>query len=157
MDIYDLAYQMERDAMELYQSLAAGTEHPGIRDIFTKLAEDEENHADALKNLREEMKPELLSPSVQAVNTIFREIRENAPGGSLGGDLLSELRRALEIERKGMKFYKEQFEKLDTEDGQKLFQILSGLEEHHYTTIGDLIELVEEVDEENSRPVYPEV
>ena len=75
------------------------------------------------------------------VATVFASMKENVE--ELSPDLLVELRRALEIEKKGKEYYEEKFSELDTEEGQKLFKSLSRQEDYHYKTVENLIELIE--------------
>ncbi|MDA3958886.1 ferritin family protein [Oceanispirochaeta sp.] len=143
MDIFEFSIQMEHDAEELYRTLASKTEQTGIKKIFTMLADDEVKHAHAVEVLQKKMDTSAVKGSMKEVQTIFASLKKESVDGILSKDLLVELRRALEIEKKGKEFYEEQFSKFDTEAGRKLFKSLSRQEEYHYMTVNNLIELVE--------------
>ena len=85
------------------------------------------------------MHPDRGSDSIDNIKTIFQEIKEKGRAEELSKDILPELRRALEIEKKGRDFYKEQIGNMDTEEGKKLFKLLSRQEDYHYMTIENLI------------------
>jgi len=141
MDIYDFSIQMEHDAETLYRSLASKTDKPGIKKIFGMLADDEVKHAKAVEVLKKKQSPGQNKSSMTEVATVFASMKENVE--ELSPDLLVELRRALEIEKKGKEYYEEKFSELDTEEGQKLFKSLSRQEDYHYKTVENLIELIE--------------
>ncbi|QEN09386.1 hypothetical protein EXM22_15890 [Oceanispirochaeta crateris] len=143
MDIFEFSIQMEHDAEELYRTLASKTQQPGIKKIFTMLADDEVKHAKAVEVLQKKQDPSAEKGSMEEVQTIFASIKNEVVDDILSKDLLSELRRARDIEKKGKEFYQEQFSKLDTEAGRKLFKSLSRQEEYHYMTVDNLIDLVE--------------
>ncbi len=143
MDIFDFALEMEHDAENLYRELASKTDHPGIKNVFSKLAEDEEKHARAIEVLQKKLPHEKNESSIKAVTTIFKEIQKNSQTESLNDSILPELKRALEIEKKGQQYYKEKLSSVDTEEGQKLFKLLSRQEEYHYETVDNLIEMVQ--------------
>jgi rubrerythrin len=143
MDIFEFSIQMEHDAEELYRTLASKTQQPGIKRIFTMLADDEVKHAKAVEVLQKKQDPSAEKGSMEEVQTIFASIKKEVVDDILSKDLLSELRRARDIEKKGKEFYQEQFSKLDTEAGRKLFKSLSRQEEYHYMTVDNLIDLVE--------------
>ena len=143
MDIFEFSIQMEHDAEELYRTLASKTEQPGIKKIFTMLADDEVKHAKAVEVLQKKRDPSTEKGSMEEVQTIFASMKNEVVDGILSKDLLSELRRARDIEKKGKEFYQEQFSKLDTEAGRKLFKSLSRQEEYHFMTVDNLIDMIE--------------
>jgi rubrerythrin len=144
VNIFEFSIQMEKDAETLYKSLAAKTSHVGIKKVFNMLAEDETRHAKAIEILEKKMQPEEETiSSVGEVTTVFKKIKEDKDTKALSEDILPELRRALEIEKKGMEFYKEQIGSLESEEARKLFKLLSHQENYHYNTVENLIELVE--------------
>ena len=49
--------------------------------------------------------------SIKDVKTIFKQIKEDCQTEQLSEEILPELRRALEIEKKGRDFYQHQFNK----------------------------------------------
>jgi len=143
MDVFDFSIQMEHDAESLYRNLASRTDHPGIKRVFNMLADDEVRHAAALEILKKKMSPSLDKGNIGEIKTVFSELKERVEEEMISRELLTELRRALEIEEKGRKYYKEKMAGLDTEDGKKLFQLLSRQEDYHYMTVDNLIELIE--------------
>ncbi len=143
MDIFNFALEMEMDARDLYRELESKTDHPGLKNIFGKLAEDEENHSRAIEILKKKLIPGKNTSSIEDVKTIFRTIKENLQEEKLSEEILPELRRALDIEKKGREFYEKHFSGVESKEGQKLFTLLSRQEQYHYETVSNLIELIE--------------
>lgn len=141
MDMYEFSIQMEHDAESLYRSLALKTDHKGIKRIFTMLADDEEKHAKAVEILQKRSSPSENKSSMSEVKTIFSQIKDQSEIPS--NEILEELKKALEIEKKGRDFYSEKFSELNTEEGKSLFQKLSRQEDYHYKTVANIIEMVE--------------
>ncbi|MDC7241771.1 MAG: ferritin family protein [Spirochaetales bacterium] len=141
MDMYEFSIKMEHDAESLYRSLAGKSSHTGIKKVFNMLADDEARHARAVENLQKRNPLEKNKSSMAEVKTVFSRIKDASEAPS--EEILIELRRALEIEKKVRDFYKEKFSELDTDEGQELFQKLSRQEDYHYNTVSNLIELIE--------------
>jgi rubrerythrin len=53
MNIFDCAIKMEEEARMYYEKLAADTAVPELKNLFTMLAESEQEHHDALVELKE--------------------------------------------------------------------------------------------------------
>lgn len=143
MDIFEFSIQMEKDAEALYRDLESRSSHVGVKKIFTMLAKDEQRHAEAIETLQKKMHPEKTASSSGEIVTVFKEIKEKSQTEKLTDEILPELRRALDIEKQGREFYKEQMDAVDTEEAKKLFSLLSRQEDYHYNTVENLIELIE--------------
>lgn len=142
MDIFQFSLQMERDAEALYRNLAERTEHKGVKNVFTMLADDENRHARAIEIIKKNVIP-VPESSVDSIITVFRKIQEEGKTDVIGSGIIPELNRALEIEKKGMEFYEDKLGSLDSDDARKLFSLLSRQEKSHYHIIENLIELIE--------------
>lgn len=142
MDMFNFAIQMEKDAEELYLELAEKTQHVGIKKVFTMLSQDEAKHRKAIEILQKKMGAEVEKGIAESIKTVFDEIKQNIDDIKLENDVAKDYEKALAIEKKGMDFYKEQFDKADDDKSKKLFDRLMKQESYHYRTIENLIELV---------------
>src|SRR5512146_3324190 len=57
MNVFDFALKMEEDGKAFYEKLAAETDVPEFRTIFSLLAAAEEEHQRTIEALRKEMSP----------------------------------------------------------------------------------------------------
>jgi hypothetical protein len=53
MDMYEFAMKMELDGQEFYERQAAATQDKQLKEILMSLAEEEKNHYDIFKQLRD--------------------------------------------------------------------------------------------------------
>ena len=138
MSVYDFAMQMEQDGKAYYNELKGKTENPAIQKIFEMLAQDEQDHYDAIRRNMTTLPP---SKTLEHAQNIFEEITENAE--TIYFEISEDaLRHALDIEYKSIKFYEEQNDKADHPDEKSLFAQLVSEESKHYILIENLLDIV---------------
>ncbi len=142
MDMYEFAIKMEKDAEALYLELSDKTAHSGIKKVFKMLADDEMRHREAVEVLQKKAGADPVKGSALKIKTVFDEIKNNLDSSSINNDSISDYRFALEIEKKGIDFYREQFDKAEDDKSKDLFNRLMKQEKYHYKTVENLIELV---------------
>ena len=73
MNICDFAMEMEDNGCEYYKSLASAATLPGLKTIFTDLAEDERKHFEIFRALKEggQIPPMAESESLQTAQNVF--------------------------------------------------------------------------------------
>ncbi len=146
MDMFGFAIQMEKDAEKLYLELSEKSRNAGIKKVFAMLSRDEAKHRHTIESLQ---KQNLSAPGKGAameIKTVFEEIRSNFRNIKLDDNVVKDYERALEIERKGIDFYKKQFETEKDENTKKLFEKLMKQEEYHCRTVENLIDMVRKPD-----------
>lgn len=145
MNMYDFAAKMEQDAEQLYRDLASKATTTGVKQIFTMLADDEKKHEKAVEILRRKNGNHDLNENfLPEVTTVFEDIRKNIDNVELSTDQIEDYKLALEVEKKGYAFYKEQFGKADDEESKHLMKCLANQELYHIKTIENIIELLEQ-------------
>jgi len=144
MNMFDFAIKMERDAEILYRDLAGKAATPGVKQIFTMLAEDEKKHESALELLKKERGgADLDNNFISDVTTVFENMKNHISDIKLSINQLDDYRIALDIEKRGFAYYKEQFEKSDSDESKHLFKCLSEQELYHIKTVENLVEMLE--------------
>ena len=58
-------------------------------------------------------------------------------------DAVDDYQKAVEIEKRGMDFYKEKFAEANDPESKKLFKILMNQESYHLKTVENLLEVVQ--------------
>lgn len=138
MTAYDFAMKMELDGKAYYNQLKSKTENPAIQKIFDMLAQDEQDHYDAIRTNKKSIPA---SRTMDHALNIFEEIKENAE--TIYFDISEDaLRHALDIEYKSIKFYEEEADKTDLADEKALFGHLVAEEGKHYILIENLLDIV---------------
>lgn len=144
MDMFDFAIKMEQDAEQLYRDLAQKASTPGVRQIFTMLADDEETHEQAIEILKRKNGGHGLDDSfIPEVTTVFKDLRDHISDIDLSKEQLDDYRIALDIEKKGFAYYKEQFEKSDSPEAKRLFKSIANQELYHIKTVENLVDMLE--------------
>ena len=142
MDMFKFAIQMEKDAEALYLDLSAKSKNTGISKLFVMLAEDEAKHRKNIEILQKKMDSSVEKGIAEEIKTVFDDIRKDFKNFELEEDALKDYEKALQIEKKGMDFYKEQFDKAENDNSKKLFEKLMKQESYHYKTVENLIDMV---------------
>ncbi len=142
MDMFEFAIQMEKDAESLYRELADRASISGIKKVFTMLADDEAKHKKAIEKLQKKLDAEPEKGVAIEIKTVFDEIRANFRNIHLDDHVVRDYERALEVEKKGIDYYKKQFEGSKDGKTKKLYELLMKQESYHFKTIENLIEMV---------------
>lgn len=150
LDALDVALENEMKEREFYLTNAKRTSNPLGKEMFQQIADDELEHYERLKELhvqweKEEQWPETLPLKVRGTtvrNVLDRVIkgRESMPPGD--EDDLKALRVAIEFEAKGVEFYARLRDLVSDPREKKFFELLSGIEQEHYTSLKETEELL---------------
>ena len=146
MNMFEFSIQMEKDAEALYRKMADQAPVEGIKKILLMLAEDEVRHRVALENLQKKLDIEPLQGVAIDIKTIFDEMRRDKKVTNISVDAVEDYRKAVEIEKRGMDFYKEKFAETDDPESKKLFEILMRQEMYHHKTVENLLDMVQKPD-----------
>ena len=143
MDLFALSIQMEKDAEALYRKMADETPVEGAKKVLLMLAEDEVQHRIAIENLQQKQDVKPVKGVALDIKTVFEEMKSDEDITKASASTIDDYRKAVEIEKRGMAFYKEKFEESDSPEDKKLFEVLMKQETYHYKTVESLLEMVE--------------
>ena len=143
MDMFEFSIQMEKDAEALYRKMADEAPHEGIKNILSMLADDEVRHRVAIEQMQKKMDIAPVKGVALDIKTVFDEMRQDKNITKLSVDVVDDYRKALEIEKKGMEYYKEKFADVEDPATKKFFEMLMRQETYHYKTVENLLEMVE--------------
>jgi len=146
MDMFEFSIQMEKDAESLYRKMAEDTPVEGVRKVLLMLAEDEVHHRVAIENLQKKLDPAPAKGVALDIKTVFDELKQDDSINSASVDTIEDYQKAVEIEKRGMEFYKEKFAEADDPASKKLFEVLMKQETYHYKTVENLLEMVQRPD-----------
>jgi rubrerythrin len=144
MNVFDFAMKMEDDGKAYYEKLADQTSLPGLRTIFTRLAEDEQKHYEIFQ----ELKTSGGVPAMQDTTIIAeaRNVFEALPKGEetlkgLKGDLAA-YQHAMEIESDSFRFYENAASEEKSPETQKLLMRIAGEEHKHFSVLENIFDFV---------------
>lgn len=133
MNLYDFAIQMEDDGYAYYKELASSATLPGLKTVFTSLAEDELKHAEVFRALKlaESSGPMPVSNALDTAQNIFKLLPRGAENLKNVPDSLAAYQHAMKLEADSFRFYKDSANKeVDDKIKELLLQIASEEQEH---------------------------
>ena len=143
MDPFAFSIQMEKDAEALYRKMADNTPVPGVKKVLLLLAEDEVKHRKAIEQLQKRMSVEPLEGVALDIKTVFDEMKQDKDFTSLSEDAVEDYRKAVEIEKRGIAFYKERFAEETDPASKQLFESLMKQETYHLRTCESMLDMVQ--------------
>jgi rubrerythrin len=146
MDMFEFSIQMEKDAEALYRKMAEATPVEGIKKVLLMLAEDEVRHRVAIENLQKKLKVEPAEGVALEIKTVFDEMKQDKGLMDISVDAVQDYEKAVEIEKRGMEFYKEKFTEADDPESKKLFEVLMRQETYHHKTVENLLDVIRRPD-----------
>ncbi|MCK5127339.1 MAG: ferritin family protein [candidate division Zixibacteria bacterium] len=145
MDIIEFAMKMEQDGKQFYEKSAAETTDPELKKILVQLAEEERNHYEFFRRMKE--KPidlsagEVLSgeSTLKEVKNIFEVMASNKDKKPFGEDVVAVWTQALRTEEKAVKFYTEEAAKESDDERKGLLLKIAKEEENHVLMIDSVL------------------
>jgi rubrerythrin len=144
MNVYDFAIQMETDAETFYRKLADESHIPGIKKIFSDLADDEQSHRQLFQGLKKQQVPEDVTESkvLEKAKNVFAKIlaeRQSLP--SVPSNLES-YRYALKLEAEGVKLYTDAAKREVDDKIKKVLLRIAKEEENHFNIVENIYNFV---------------
>lgn len=146
MDLFEFSIQMEKDAEALYRKMAENAPVEGIKKVLLMLAEDEVKHRVAIEHLQKKLDVPAQKGVALDIKTVFDDMKSDENITSISVDTVEDYRKAVEIEKRGMAFYKEKFEEADDPVNKQLFETLMKQEAYHLRTCENLLDMVQKPD-----------
>lgn len=145
MDILDYAMRMELDGKMYYETSASKMPTQELRQILLTLAEEEVKHYHFFKRLKESGSVaareviDAAPPSALAVKNVFQQMIGNGHSALYGEDVLSVWRKALEVEEKAEKLYRDEANKESDATRRELLQQVADEEKNHVYLIENML------------------
>jgi len=142
VNIFIYAMQMEKDGEEYYYKLAQETNDKGLRAVFSMLAQEEARHYEMISKART-ARPQMAETSILTdAKNIFAQIKESGESFDPEPGQVGAYKKAQEIEKKSMDFYREKAGEVEQEYQKELFLKLAEEEKKHYFLLENIIDFV---------------
>jgi rubrerythrin len=144
MNVFDFAMKMEVDGKAYYEKLARETPLPGLRAIFTRLAEDEQKHYEIFKALKAGgQAPAMQATTILAeVKNVFESLpREQSALQGAQGDLGAYL-HAMKLEEDSFRLYEDAAAREKNAAVRALLLQIAGEEHKHFDVLGNIYHFV---------------
>lgn len=144
MNVFDFAMEMEESGKAYYENLAKAATLPGLKTIFTRLAEDEQKHFEIFRELKAGNKAQAmpLSTLLDTAKNVFIQLPRNAEGVKDVTGVLAAYRHAMKLEMDSFRFYEDAADK-ESDDGIKALLLKIAGEEHkHYNVLENIFNFI---------------
>lgn len=145
MNVFDFAMKMEEDGKAYYEKLASQTSLPGLRTIFTRLAEDEQKHYEIFQELKTSRSvPAMQDTTILAeAKNVFEEIpKEEETLKGLEGDLAA-YQHAMKIEADSFRFYENAAREEKNPATKNLLTKIAGEEHEHFNILENIFHFID--------------
>ncbi|MCX8117624.1 MAG: ferritin family protein [Desulfobacterota bacterium] len=145
LNALEVALKNEMVEREFYLKNAERTSNPLGKAMFKQIGDEELEHYERLKQLHErwskqERWPETVPLQVKETNIkeVLNGLAKKAEGSKKGdADDLEAVRKALDFEAKGAKFYADLRDSVSDPKEKAFFDLLSKIEHEHYLSLKD--------------------
>ncbi len=144
INIYDYAMKMELDGKSFYAKQAAESDIPGLRTIFSGLAEDEQKHYDMLKKLKNRSGPLEMATSTGLEDTknVFEQLIETGHTKGKVSDDLEGYRYAMHVEAESFRLYEAAAAKEEDESVRRVLLGIAKEEHEHFNILENVFHFV---------------
>lgn len=139
MNAIETAIKMETDAIAFYSGASDMAKNVMGRKMFLAVAEEERRHLELLSGLLKELDITVKDAfPIGNVKTIFEELKDELlEMVEATDDELNAFKIAMDMEREGVKFYKNAATEATSAQEITLFERLAKEEEQHYTVFSN--------------------
>lgn len=144
MNVFDFALKMEEDGKAFYEKLAAETDVPEFRTIFSLLAAAEDQHRGTIEAMRKDVPPGNADSKVleKARNVFQGLLGKKEVLGLLKGDP-DGYRNVIKIAMAGIKLYEEMAEKETNPAAARILKALADEERKHLEIMENIYDFAE--------------
>jgi rubrerythrin len=144
MSVFDFAMKREEDGKKYYEQLASQAQKPGLRTVFTRLAEDEQKHYETFQQWKLGGRVPVMPGTtiIEDVKNIFEELPGDADPLQGEETDLAAYRHAMKIEADSFRLYEETAEKESDPETRKLLLRIADEEHKHFTIMENIFHFV---------------
>ncbi|HHW55421.1 MAG: ferritin family protein [bacterium] len=141
-EIIEKALDFEREGHEFYEKLAGEVANPLAKKLFASLAEQEKEHMERIQEIYASdfqvsgQAPGTAENMEETMKQIFHELDESKKRIPL--EQLEGYKLAMELEKRGIKMYRELAEKALGEKEKAFFEALAREEREHLTALDNV-------------------
>lgn len=145
MNVYEYAMKVEKEGEAYYREMATNANNPGLKRIFTMLADEEVKHYNVFKNMmkKEDIDLEKLN-LITDTKTIFATLNEEKNNVNFDIEQIQFYKDAIAREENSHNFYAEKAAELEDEKERKIFLQIAEEEVKHKRVLEEIVIFLEE-------------
>lgn len=135
----ETAIRMETDAIDFYAEASKKAKNKVGKEMFLSIVEDERRHLKMIRDILKEMETPFTEVNpMMNIKTIFEEPRqEMMERVTATDDELNAFKIAMDMEKRGVEFYKNVASGAETQKEKELFERLTKEEEQHFAVFAN--------------------
>jgi len=144
MNVFDFAIKMEEDGKAYYEQLASQTSIPGLRTIFTRLAEDEQKHYEIFQELKTSGTVSAMQDTtiVEEAKNVFEKLPKEEKTLKGLKENLAAYQHAMKIESDSFKLYEDAASKEKNPATKKLLLKIASEEHKHFNILDNIYQFI---------------
>lgn len=144
MDIFNCAIKMEEEARTFYEKLATDATVPELKNLFTLLAESEQEHHDALVKMKENNEPLIVKfKDLQEAACLFKPHMAKRDIVAEQMEQPDAYQHIITEEEKGVRFYEDLAAQSKDEKARKILLMIADEERKHLSIVKNIYSFVE--------------
>ena len=145
MNVYEYAMKVEKEGEAYYREMAAAATNPGLKRIFTMLADEEVKHYNVFRGMmkKEELDSENLNITTDT-KTIFETLSEEKDNVNFDVEQIQFYKDAIAREEDAHDFYAEKAEELEDAKEKEIFLQIAEEEVKHKKVLEEIVLFLEE-------------
>lgn len=145
MNVYEYAMKVEKEGEAYYREMAINANNPGLKRIFTMLADEEVKHYNVFKNMMKKEDIDLDKLNLLTdTKTIFATLNEEKENVNFNKEQIQFYKDAIEREKNSHNFYVEKAKELESEKEKKIFLQIANEEIKHRKVLEEIVIFLEE-------------
>ena len=144
MNVFDFAMEMEENGKNYYENLAKAANLPGLKTIFTRLAEDEQVHYEIFRKLKVGGTPQALPETgiLDTIQNVFLLLPRDSEALKDVASALAAYQHAMKLEVESFRLYEDAAAKEADEDVKSLLFKIAAEEHKHYNILENIYNFV---------------
>jgi rubrerythrin len=147
MNIYDFAFNMEKDSESYYLELAGKCNNSGLKNILMMLAEDEKKHQEIVLKMKSNANVEMAETKIlNNAKNIFQKMKDKKEKIEVNIKQKDLYEKAEQLEKRSEEFYLEKAKEVENEKHKELFLKLAEEEKKHFFLLYNIQQFVSHPD-----------
>ena len=144
MNIFDCAIKMEQETRIMFEKLAADAAVPELKNLFTLLAESEQEHHDALVELKGSSNPlKIQFKELPEAVCLFKPLPAKRELAAELNEQPDAYMHIVKEEENGVRFYEDLAAQAEDEKTRKILLMIAGEERKHLNIVQNIYSFVE--------------
>ncbi|WP_419763677.1 MAG: ferritin-like domain-containing protein [Arcobacter sp.] len=145
MNVYEYAMKVEKEGEAYYREMVSKAQNPGLKRIFTMLADEEVKHYNIFKNMmkKEDIDLEKLD-LITDTKTIFQTLTQEKDNIDLDKEQIQFYKDAIVREENSKNFYAQKAEELESITEKSIFLQIAAEEVKHKKVLEEIVSFLEE-------------